>query len=112
VPRSVERIVVLRDAPSALPAGATLECVEEAMRDRRPAGEVCALPRSRALWRDPAAVAAGSLAPRVRLVDLTRFFCDARRCFAVVGGALVHRDVSHMTTAFARTLGPYLLSAL
>jgi hypothetical protein len=52
------------------------------------------------------------MAPRVRLVDLTRFFCDGRRCFAVVGGALVNRDVSHMTTAFATTLGPYLLRAL
>ena len=111
VPRSVERIVVLRDTPRALPEGATLECVEEAMLARRPAGEVCALPRSRALPRDPAVVAAGSL-PRVRVIDLTRFFCDARRCFAVVGGALVHRDVSHVTATFATTLGPYLLRGL
>ena len=34
--------------------------------------------------------------------------CDARRCFPVVGGALVHKDEHHMTTVFARTLWPYL----
>ncbi len=112
VPRSVERIVVLRDTPRALPEGATLECVEEAMRERRDAGRACALPRSRALARDPAAVAARLEAPRVRTVDLTSFFCDARRCFAVVGGALVHRDVSHMTTVFGTTLGRFLLREL
>jgi peptidoglycan/LPS O-acetylase OafA/YrhL len=112
VPRSVRRIVVLRDTPRALPRGATLECVEEAMRERRDAGRACALPRTRALWRDPAVAAARTESPRVRTVDLTRFFCDARVCFAVVGGALVHRDVSHMTTVFGTTLGPYLLSAL
>ena len=112
VPRSVRRIVVLRDTPRALPRGGTLECVEDAMRSRRDAGRVCALPRSRALRPDPAEVAARSEAPRVRTVDLTRYFCDARRCFAVVGGALVHRDVSHITTAFGTTLGPYLLRAL
>ena len=66
--------------------------------------------RSRALRAEPAAIAAES-EPRAVVVDLTRFFCDARRCLAVVGGALVHRDVSHMTTTFATTLGPYLLRA-
>ncbi len=111
VPPSVKRIFVLRDTPRALPHGATLECVEEAMRDRRRAGRACALPRSQALRADPAAIAAES-EPRAVVVDLTRFFCDARRCLAVVGGALVHRDVSHMTTTFATTLGPYLLRAL
>ena len=100
LPQSVERVVVLRDTPRALPRGGTLECVDRAMRDGRAAGVACALPRARALLPDPAAVAARG-APRVSVVDLTRFFCDARRCVAVVGGALVHRDVSHMTTVFA-----------
>ena len=111
LPQSVERVVVLRDTPRALPRGGTLECVDRAMRDGRAAGVACALPRARALLPDPAAVAARG-APRVSVVDLTRFFCDARRCDAVVGGALVHRDVSHMTTVFAATLGPYLLREL
>jgi peptidoglycan/LPS O-acetylase OafA/YrhL len=107
LPRSVEHVVVLRDTPRALPLGGTLECVERALRDARDAGAACALSRDRALPSDPAVVAARG-APRVSVVDLTRFLCDARRCFAVVGGALVHRDVSHMTTVFAATLAPYL----
>jgi hypothetical protein len=112
IPRSIERIVVLRDTPRALPRGATLECVEQAMRDDRNAGQACAVPRFRALRRDPAAVAAERASRRVSTIDLTRFFCDDQRCFAVVGGVLVHKDVSHMTAVFAGTLGPYLLREL
>jgi peptidoglycan/LPS O-acetylase OafA/YrhL len=111
LPRSVEHVVVLRDTPRALPHGATLECVDRAMRDGRDAGEACPLSRSRSLPPDPAAVAARGV-PRVSVVDLTPFFCDARRCFPVVGGALVLRDVSHMTTVYASTLAPYLLREL
>ena len=48
----------------------------------------------------------------MKLVDLTRFMCDRRRCYPVVGGALVHRDVGHMTRTFATTLAPYLLAEL
>ena len=112
VPRSVERIVVLRDTPRALPHGATLDCIQDAMRERRPAGPDCAIPRSTALLPDPAAAAAEQQSSRVRTVDLSRFFCDARECFPVVGGALVHKDVSHITVPFATSLGPYLLREL
>ena len=87
---------------------ATLECLERAMRDGAPAGDAFALPRTLAVLRDPATVAAARESPRVSLVDLTRFFCDDERCFPVVGGALVHKDVSHMTAVFAETLEPYL----
>jgi peptidoglycan/LPS O-acetylase OafA/YrhL len=112
LPASVERVVVLRDTPRALPEGATLECVDRAIDDRRPAGVACALAREQALPPDPAAVAAKREGPRVRTIDLTPFFGDGRHCFAVVGGALVLRDVSHMTTVFGTTLGPYLLREL
>jgi hypothetical protein len=49
---------------------------------------------------------------RVDLIDLTHFMCSRTRCFPVVGGALVHKDVTHLTRVFARTLGPYLLRRL
>jgi hypothetical protein len=45
-------------------------------------------------------------------VDLTRHFCDPRRCLPVVGGVLVYRDDNHLTTLFAETLAPYLQRAL
>ena len=42
------------------------------------------------------------------VVDLTDSMCSPRLCFPVIGGALVHKDIDHMTAAFATTLAPYL----
>jgi hypothetical protein len=50
--------------------------------------------------------------PRVRVLDLTPFFCDARRCYPVIGGVLVYKDSTHLTGLYARTLGPYLERAV
>ena len=113
LPPSVTKVVVIRDTPTR-PRGVR-RCVATAIRRRAPAGRVCAVPRRRALKPDPAADAARRAGGRVVLVDLTRFFCDARRCFPVVGGVLTHKDAGHMTAEFGRTLAPYLgarLSAL
>ena len=44
-----------------------------------------------------------------RSIDMTSFFCSATQCFPVVGGALVYKDVSHLTDVYASSLGPYLL---
>jgi hypothetical protein len=113
LPPTVERIVVIRDTPKGRAHGETLECVQRAMTERRPAGVACALPRRTSLDRDPAAVAARRIrSPRVRLVDMTRYFCSRRDCYPVVGGALVLRDQNHMTGVFSATLGPFLLRAV
>ena len=50
--------------------------------------------------------------PRVRYVNLTRDVCDGRACFPVIGGALVSKDSTHITSVDGRTLGPCLLRAL
>ena len=111
LPPSVKDVYVIRDTPKAQPG--TASCVQDALRRHRAAGEACALPRSGALEVDPAAVAATrSRARRIHLVDLTSFICDSRRCYPVVGGALVYKDEHHLTTVFARTLAPYLRRAL
>ena len=71
------------------------------------------MPRSSALARDAARRGGRALrSERVHTVDLTRFFCDARTCYPVVGGALVYKDNTHLTTVFAATLGPYLRRAV
>jgi peptidoglycan/LPS O-acetylase OafA/YrhL len=107
VPPTVKRMVVLRDTPKA--GGDTPACVERARARGLPAGEACALPRRQVLDPDPMAVAVGRAhMPRVRMIDMTPFFCGARSCLPVVGGALVHKDPTHLTTTFARTLGPPL----
>jgi hypothetical protein len=69
------------------------------------------VPRAAALDPDAAVAAAQRLeSSRVQVADLTRYFCDARRCYPVIGGALVHKDLHHMTAVFVTTLGPYLLN--
>ncbi len=111
LPGTVQRLVVLRDTP--IDRTTTHACVRRALRQRRPAGTVCRVRRSHALVRDAAVLAAERLHARgARVVDLTPHVCGARWCHPVVGGVLVHRDVDHLTQAFARSLGPYLLRAI
>jgi hypothetical protein len=111
LPATVRHIVVIRDTPKFRTA--TNRCIERAMRAGALAGPACALSRAEALDRDPAIVAAARMRSRsVQTVDLTRHFCDARRCYPVVGGALVLRDNTHVTGVFSTSLGPYLLRAV
>ena len=108
LPRSVKRIIVLRDTPKA--EETTFGCIRRAMARRRPAGTACANRRELVLSRDPAIVAAArTRSRRVRSVDLTRFFCGRRLCYPVIGGVLVNEDLTHITEVFGATLGPYLL---
>ncbi|HEX4719724.1 MAG TPA: hypothetical protein VH300_14445, partial [Thermoleophilaceae bacterium] len=51
-------------------------------------------------------------APRFETIDLNRFFCDRRWCYPVIGGALVQKDLHHLTAVFVRTLGPFFLDAV
>jgi hypothetical protein len=111
LPPSVHRIVVLRDTPLA--GRGTSRCVEQAIARRTPAGPACALPRALVLTRDPAVAAAARMrSRRVRVVDLTRYFCGRTSCYPVIGGALVFKDLTHITAVFGETLGPFLLRKL
>ena len=102
---------MIRDVPHM--SWDTLTCVNEAIEDVEDAGKLCARRRPDALKTDLAAVTTRS-APvaRVHLLDLTAFMCDARRCFPVVGGALVSKDAGHLTRTFSLTMGPYLRRAM
>jgi hypothetical protein len=107
LPDSIRTLVVIRDTPKARLS--TDDCVERAMGGRRPAGAVCRLDRTRALPPDPEVAAARRLTGvNVRVVDMTRYMCDRRWCYPVIGGALVYKDDNHLTEVYARTLGPYL----
>jgi SGNH domain (fused to AT3 domains) len=111
LPASIRHIVVLRDPPHNRET--TAACVERAIERRKPAGTTCQVPVATALASDPALEAAKRLdSPRVQAIDLTPFMCDAANCFPVIGGALVHKDVGHISTTFSTTLGPYLLREL
>jgi hypothetical protein len=111
LPRTVREIIVLRDTPVARET--TPDCVTRAIRRKRPAGPACAIPRRLAIRRDHAAIAAVRRGTaRVHLIDFTRFMCSPKLCYPVVGGVLVHKDITHLTPLFASTLGPFLLSSV
>ena len=105
------RVVVVRDTPPS--TNEQLRCVRRAIAARRRAHTACTRPRSASVRSDPLVSAARAVrSPNVKVIDLTRLFCDSRRCFAVIGGALVRHDESHLTQAFAVTLGPFIARAL
>jgi hypothetical protein len=97
--------VVVRDTPEQREDA--LACVQQAVRDGQPPGTTCRTPRGQALPPDPAIAAAEQI--KAPTIDLSRYFCDERDCFPVIGGVLAYKDFTHVTPAFAKTLGPYLL---
>jgi hypothetical protein len=108
LPASVKHIVVVRDTP-AMPFS-IFDCVEHAKRHHQPPGSACEVPRARALLEDPAVVAARRLhSARVQVIDMTHYVCGRTACYPVIGGALVYKDVTHLTRVFSTTLGPFLL---
>jgi hypothetical protein len=107
LPPSVKHMIVIRGTPWSTRHAPT--CIEEAIADRKRPDRTCAIPRKRSLRQDLAANAAFLMrSRRVKVLDLTHFMCGERKCFPVVGGALVHKDSGHITQVFSRTLGPYL----
>lgn len=106
-----KRVVVIRDPPSS--SKVQMACVSSALKAGLSAARTCTLDRSFALRPDEVVLAARELrSGRVRVIDLTRHFCDATRCFAVIGGVLVRHDATHLTQTFAATLGPFVVRAL
>jgi len=108
LPASVTSLFVLRDPPTD--RATSHDCVRRAVRRKQAPGPACAVPRSRALVRDPTVLAAQQLGKHV--IDLSDFFCSKRVCYPVVGGVLVHKDQDHLTQDFAATLGPFILRAV
>ena len=105
---TVEHVMAIRDVPRNTKNSSS--CVDRAIRKKQNAGPACAVPRDFALKPDPAVGAVKRLDPsRVQLIDMTRFMCSSRLCMPVIGGALVHKDQTHLTRVFAMTLGPFLL---
>jgi peptidoglycan/LPS O-acetylase OafA/YrhL len=101
-------VFVLRDVPST--GGVkVLDCL--AINPNDPIA--CSRPRADAVHPDALTVAAERVtSDRVKLVDLTDYFCDDQRCYAVVGGAIVYYDEDHLTSQFARSLAPFLLDEI
>jgi hypothetical protein len=97
-------MIVIRDDPAETVA--TKDCVRHRMARGQSLVRACGVPRRVAVTPDPAVAAA--VATGKPVIDLREQFCDARRCYPVIGGALVHKDADHLTQVFSRTLGPFL----
>lgn len=111
LPRTVHDVFVIHDVPHG--RYDTNDCVRRALAKRRNPALRCARPRKDALAPDFEAKAAERTdSSRVHLIDLTPFMCDEQRCYPVVGGALVIKDVGHLTRTFSTTLGPFLGRAI
>ena len=109
LPESVQHVIAVRDSPRMTNPENLGGCIRRAQKAKRPPGAACAQPRSTALLRDPAKVAARRLRlARYSQIDLSEFVCDFTRCFPVVGGVLVFKDGQHLTRAFSTTLAPML----
>jgi hypothetical protein len=108
-PASVKRIYEIRDVPRV--SYTTASCVLSVMRGHARSTGACSVGRPGAFSFDPAASAAAAAGGRIRLVDLSRYLCDAARCYPVIGGAYVYKDFNHLNRVFAATLGPALLRA-
>ncbi|MEU5694011.1 acyltransferase family protein [Actinosynnema sp. NPDC020468] len=102
------RVVVLGDPPLNGEVRAP-DC--PALNPSDPAA--CAVDRHTAQPPDPLSDAARATGnDRVSLVDLTDYFCDEKRCHAVVGNVAVYYDPDHLNVEFGKTLKPMLAEAL
>ncbi|KNH16874.1 acyltransferase [Arthrobacter sp. ZBG10] len=45
--------------------------------------------------------------PDTRFLDLTRYFCVADVCPAIIGNVIVYKDENHVTRSYLMTLAPY-----
>jgi hypothetical protein len=48
----------------------------------------------------------------IAVLDLTDRFCDAERCYAVVGGIPVYYDADHLNLEYVRMLAPEISGAI
>jgi hypothetical protein len=102
------RVHVLRDIPRT-----TLRHVPECLMANATDPLECSRPRSEAVRPDAATAAAERVASdRIRLVDMTDFFCDESTCYTAIGGAVVYWDADHLSAQYSRSLAPYVLQRL
>ncbi|HZW45393.1 MAG TPA: acyltransferase family protein [Dermatophilaceae bacterium] len=101
------RVTVLRDIPTTANRSAP-QCLAVNVGKQ----QLCSNPRSKVLIDDDMMRAARAMRHEVNLVDLSDYFCDDSRCYAVIGGASVYYDYDHMSLQFSASLASPLLRQL
>ena len=103
------KIIVIADNPGV--TDTALACVRRVNFSVLHHG--CGTPVGKAYGETDALIKAAGLVPGAKLVDLRQYFCDTKRCPAVIGNVITYRDtVGHITGTFSRTLGPYVAKAV
>ena len=98
------KVFVIRDTPLTL-SHSTPECV--ALNISKPIN--CANNRAEALLPDPIANAATKMNdPRIRVLDFSNYFCDATKCYAVIGGLHVYFDNDHAARSYIHSMVPFI----
>ena len=100
------RVTVLRDIPTTGNRNGP-QCLAVNVGK----SQACSNRRSNVLLDDDMMRAARRM-DKVNLVDLSDSFCDANRCYAVIGGASIYYDHDHMSNQFSATLASALLRRL
>ncbi len=72
----------------------------------------CTNPAARALGTTAILDGVRAAVPDLAVIDSRSRFCDAEQCYGAVGGVAVYFDASHLTRAYARSLGPWLTAQL
>lgn len=74
----------------------------------------CRAPRAQALPIDPLVEAskANSEGGRIRLLDMSDYFCDASFCHGAAGGVAIYFDADHLNRQYVVQLAPYLARQL
>lgn len=99
-----QKVIAIRDTPWGLgPAMPPPDCIASG---RKP--EVCGVTRERMLSPVDPTDALVAEFPNMTFLDYSDAMCDEDYCPAVVGNILVWHDRHHLTTAFVRSLIPYL----
>jgi len=96
-------VMVTGDVPGTRPVDAP-SCVAATTVEVDP----CARPRATADVSNTLVDIARAHPELVTYVPMSDFVCDATTCHAVMGGVVVYSDSHHLTTAFSRSLAPYL----
>ncbi|GAC58277.1 hypothetical protein GOHSU_36_00200 [Gordonia hirsuta DSM 44140 = NBRC 16056] len=99
-----QKVIAIRDTPWGLdPPMSPPDCIAAG---RKP--EVCGVTRQRMLSPVSPTDAIDEEFPNVTFIDYSNAVCTDTYCPAVVGNILVWHDRHHLTTAFVRSLIPYL----
>ena len=98
-----QRVLAIRDTPA--PGFPIPDCLAAH------AGDYAQCDGTLAAWLPPDPLVKAVRAvhdPRITSTAMTPYLCESQRCQAVVGGVPVYFDGSHLSSTYARTLGPFL----